>query len=57
MIYMEKITSNQISVVVSPWEIAQILEYINNGYALNRSDFARQAIREKLARDEKAVVF
>ena len=47
--------SNQISVVVSPREIAQILDYINNGYALNRSDFARQAIREKLARDEKAV--
>lgn len=34
---------------ISPKELEQIREWVEKGYALNTSDFVRQAVREKVS--------
>jgi len=42
----------QLSIVVSPNDLESVDNQVRAGIALNRSDFVRLAIREKIAREK-----
>lgn len=44
-----------ISLQMTEKDVENIDEMVRNGLAMNRSDFVRQAIREKLSSDQKSI--